>query len=70
MEEGTLMGKKLMDMSPGERRNAITKAMKALETELQANAPLIADILAEDNCDCGESDVYDGYAECSVHPSE
>ena len=42
------MAKKLIDMTPGERRNAIHKAMKALEVELQANAPLIADILAEE----------------------
>lgn len=21
-----------------------------------------------DDCSCGESDVYDGYAQCSVHP--
>lgn len=30
----------------------------------------IHDLMEEAECSCGESDVYDGWAECSVHPQE
>lgn len=41
------MGKRLADMTPAERKAAISRAMAALQAELQASAPEISRIMSE-----------------------
>lgn len=51
----------------GAEKRALISVLHKLLTEIEKREKAAK---AEPTCDCGEPDVYDGWAECEMHPSE